>query len=106
MLESLKIRYFQDVLSLDPGDRWQQQLYRHIDKCDLFLLFWSTAARDSQWVMKEVDYALARKQGDDLSPPEIKPVIIEGPPPVPPPPALAHLHFNDRVIYFLSARPG
>jgi serine/threonine protein kinase len=106
MLESLKIRYFQDVLSLDPGDRWQQQLYKHIDQCDLFLLFWSTAARESPWVMKEVDYALGRKHGDDLAPPEIKPVIIEGPPPVPPPPELAHLHFDDRVIYFLGGWPS
>lgn len=28
------------------------------------------------------------------------PVIVEGPPPVPPPPELAHLHFNDPLIYF------
>jgi serine/threonine protein kinase len=103
MLDSLKIRYFQDILSLDPGERWERALYRHIDECDLFLLFWSKAARDSAWVLKEVRYALDRKKGDDLAPPEIKPVILEGPPPIPPPPELASLHFNDRLIYLMNA---
>jgi hypothetical protein len=102
MLESLQVPYFQDVLSLDPGDRWERKLYEHIDSCDLFLLFWSKAARASEWVLKEVRYAVARKGGDDLAPPEIKPVLIEGPPPVPPPPDLAHLHFNDRFLYFMQ----
>lgn len=104
MLDSLRIRYFQDILSLDPGQRWERALYKHIDECDLFLLFWSKAARDSAWVLKEVRYALDRKKGDELLPPAIKPVILEGPPPVPPPPELAGLHFNDRLIYFMNAQ--
>jgi hypothetical protein len=65
---------------LDPGDRWQQELYRNIDNCDLFLLFWSTWAKNSEWVRKEVGYALDRKGWDDLSPPEIRPVIVQPPP--------------------------
>ncbi|MGE0103847.1 MAG: toll/interleukin-1 receptor domain-containing protein [Blastocatellales bacterium] len=100
MLETLGIKYFQDLLSLDPGDRWEKKLYENIDKCDLFLLFWSQNAKDSKWVIKEAEYALARKHGDDDAPPEIKPVIIQGPPIVLPPPSLEHLHFNDRIIYF------
>jgi hypothetical protein len=44
MLHAQGIKYFQDVLGLEPGARWAQELYRHIDECDLFLLFWSTAA--------------------------------------------------------------
>jgi hypothetical protein len=102
MLRLFGIKYFQDVLHLEPGDRWERELYRHIDNCDLFLLFWSSAARDSEWVLKEVRYALARKGGDDFAPPEIFPIIIEGPPIVPPPPDLKHLHFNDPLIYFAS----
>ena len=31
------------------------ELFRHIDECDLFLLFWSTAAKQSRWVLKEVE---------------------------------------------------
>jgi hypothetical protein len=30
-------------------------------------------------------------------------VIIEGPPVVSPPERLSHLHFNDKVLYLLSA---
>ncbi|HWT48970.1 MAG TPA: TIR domain-containing protein, partial [Mycobacterium sp.] len=72
--------------------------------CDLFLLFWSSAAKKSRWVLKEVNYALERHRGNELALPEILPVIIEGPPPVPPPPELAYLHFNDRMIYFMEPR--
>jgi hypothetical protein len=99
MLQSLRIRYFQDVLDLAPGDRWQRELYRHIDSADIFLLFWSSAARTSEWVGKEVQYALERKGGDDNAEPEIVPVVIEGPPVPLPPPELSHLHFGDRTYY-------
>ena len=40
MLRLLGINYFQDILDLEPGQRWEKELYRHIDECDLFLLFW------------------------------------------------------------------
>jgi hypothetical protein len=102
MLSRLKIECFQDLLDLEPGDRWQQELYRHINECDLFLLFWSSRAKESIWVMREVQYALARKRENDLQPPEIIPVIIEGPPPVKPPDELSHLHFNDYLLYFMN----
>lgn len=102
MLKPFGIQYFQDILDFGPGDRWEKELYRHIDESDLFLLFWSTAAKESKWVMEEVKYALARKNNDDLAPPEVCPIIIEGPPVPSPPAELAHLHFNDRLIYFMS----
>ncbi len=41
MLEPLQIEFFQDVLNLRAGERWQQSLYRHIDRADVFFLFWS-----------------------------------------------------------------
>lgn len=102
MLAQLKINYFQDIFDLEPGARWKQQLYRYIDDSDLFLLFWSSSAKNSEWVMNEVNYALKRQEQNakGLALPEIIPVIIEGPPPVKPPPELAHLHFNDYLIYF------
>jgi hypothetical protein len=101
LLDALNIDFFQDVLDLAPGQRWEQSLYRHIDECDLFLLFWSTAAKLSPWVMEEVRYALRRKRDDDCLPPEILPVIVEGPPPVEPPENLKHLHFNSKLVYFM-----
>jgi len=92
---------FQDILDLDPGDRWEQALYREIDTCDVFLLFWSKAAADSVWVNKEIDYALSRKGvavNDDEHLPDIQPVPIEGPPIPHAPPALAGFHFNDALL--------
>ena len=106
MLSRTNISFFQDLLSLDPGEHWEHTLYREIDASDVFYLFWSTHAKNSIWVMKEVQYALARQAGDVSAPPEIVPVIIEGPPPVTPPAELAHLHFNDRVLYFLAGTAG
>ncbi len=96
------IEVFQDILDLEPGDRWERELYRNIDECDLFLLFWSTAAKESKWVLKEALYALERQGKDGLNPPEIIPVIIEGPPPVAPPDELQHLHFNDKLLYLIA----
>lgn len=104
MLERFGMEYFQDVLKLDPGDRWEKELYKNIDRCDVFLLFWSQNAKNSEWVMREVEYALSRQGGNENAPPAIEPVIIEGPPIVPPPEKLAHLHFNDRLIYFFSRK--
>jgi hypothetical protein len=97
---------FQDVLDLDPGERWENALYREIDSCDVFLLFWSKTAAASEWVLKEIDYAVARKQGDDEHPPAIQPVPIEGPPIVPPPPSLKDLHFNDSLLAQIQAADG
>ncbi len=106
MLARLRIRFFQDLLDLDPGVRWQKELYRNIDQSDLFLLFWSTRARESKWVLEEVRYAINRKGDNDLAPPEILPIVIEGPPPPEPPEELAHLHFNDYLLYLMqSPRP-
>jgi TIR domain len=102
MLPLVGVRYFQDVLDLEPGDRWSRRLELGIDECDLFLLFWSSEAKCSKWVRQEVRHALKRRGGDDLAPPEIKPVIIEGPPVIEPWVELAHLHFNDRVAYFMK----
>jgi hypothetical protein len=102
-LRAAKIKVFQDVLSLDPGQRWEQQLFLEIDNCDLFLLCWSDAASRSEWVIKEALYALERQQRDTDSLPDITPVILEGPPPPQRPEALKHLHFNDVIAYLIAA---
>ncbi len=71
MLTAVGIKFFQDVLDLDPGDRWSRKLYLHIDESDVMFLFWSTHAKKSEWVEREWRYCLDRK-GDDF----IRPVII------------------------------
>jgi hypothetical protein len=101
-LAAARIKVFQDFMELEPGERWERGLYKQIDECDVFFLFWSQAARDSKWVCEEAKYARARQEGKDDRPPEIIPIIIEGPPPVSPPEELNFLHFNDKYIYLLK----
>lgn len=96
------ISVFQDVLDLEPGQRWEKELYREIDHCDVLLLFWSAAAAASPWVAKEIDYALALKRGEADRPPDIAPVPIEGPPIAPPPERLKHLHFYDALLAHIA----
>jgi hypothetical protein len=105
MLASVKVEFFHDVLKLEPGDRWERMLYKHIDESDVVYLFWSRAAKESQWVNREIDYALQRRKldtDDDDIRPAIVPVIIEGPPLIPPPKQLEDLHFNDKFLYFIE----
>lgn len=96
MLARLGKRFFQDVLHLDPGDRWERKLYVNIDQSDAVLLFWSSNAKQSEWVMRECRYTIDTKGIDYLLP-----VIIEGPPLVEPPPELAALHMNDWLLYLM-----
>lgn len=60
VLTAAGVSYFQDVLDLDPGERWRLEIYKRIDECDLFLLFWSKAAKESKWVRREAKRALER----------------------------------------------
>lgn len=94
--------FFNDLLALEPGERWEKRLYQEIDRCDVFYLFWSSKAKDSEWVMKETNYALARRAGSGDGDPDIVPVIIEGPPPPAPPESLKDIHFNDSLLYVLA----
>ncbi len=98
--------FFNDLLSLEPGERWEQKLYEQIDRCDVFYLFWSTHAKASKWVTQEIEYALARSAASPNGEPDIIPVIIEGPPPPTPPDTLKDIHFNDSLIYVLAGLEG
>jgi len=102
-LRAAGIEYFQDILSIEPGAEWRDRLYAEIDRCDLFLLFWSWDAAESKWVREEAEYALARHRSSTEATPDIRPIILEGPPIPPPPPSLAELHFNDMLRYVVVA---
>jgi hypothetical protein len=103
MLEVMKTKFFQDILSIEAGDRWKKKLYENIDRCDLFLLFWSQAAKDSEWVIKEAEYALAHQRENPHREPDLVPVVLEQN--VPPPPSLSAFQFNDRIGYLISLTP-
>jgi hypothetical protein len=96
------IEVFQDILGLEPGDFFESVLFRRIDECDIFMLFWSSNARQSEWVRREIEYARKRQGPNGEPPPTILPVIIEGPPPPPPPPELAYMNFNDYLLYLIG----
>ena len=100
VMRALKMDFFQDLLTLDPGEQWQPRLFSEIDQCDIFLLFWSTNARESRWVRNETEYALRRSRLNSI---EIVPVLLEGPPAPLPPPSLEEIHFNDALQYIIFA---
>lgn len=102
LLKRLGLEVFQDLLALEPGERWERALYRNIDKADLFLLYWSTQAAASDWVIKEAEYALARQ--DNGAEIQIMPVLLEGPPAPRPPQSLRAIHFNDPIRYIIAAQ--
>jgi TIR domain len=101
-LKALGIKFFQDILELSPGQRWKEELWRHIDQCHVFLLCWSSAARQSEWVRKEYLRALNVLSGSRRHYPHITILPLEGPPPPKPPEELAHLHFSDDLLYALK----
>jgi hypothetical protein len=100
-LNAVRIDFFQDLLNLKPGDRWEKRVYEEIDRCDLFLLFWSSHAAKSDWVIREAEYALERSKASSI--PDIAPIILEGPPVPLPPTSLRDIHFNDSLRYVISA---
>ncbi|MBV9929149.1 MAG: toll/interleukin-1 receptor domain-containing protein [Acidobacteria bacterium] len=94
---------FFDRKDIVAGDSWSEEIRKNLDRCDLFVLFWSSAAQRSAEVGKEVAHAVARKRGDEWSPPAIDPLSIELPVPQPIPAGLESLNFDDPTLYFLKA---
>jgi hypothetical protein len=89
---------FLDVMSLRSGDFWEPRLRKEIKSRDVFYLFWSAAARRSDWVTREWRIALEEK-GINY----IDPVPLDPPDVAPPPPELAARHFNDGILAFFKA---
>ena len=60
--KALGMTFLRDVVSLKSGQDWDSQLLKLIDQADIFQLFWSPAAADSQYVRKEWLHALKRQR--------------------------------------------
>ena len=88
---------FLDIMSLRSGQRWLDELEKNIGSRDVFYLFWSQQAAESEWVEKEWRLALA-KRGLDY----INPVPLDEPDIVPPPSELSGLHFNDAWLGYIK----
>ncbi|MGO8954120.1 MAG: toll/interleukin-1 receptor domain-containing protein [Rhodomicrobium sp.] len=97
--EKYGISFFQDVLHLDPGERWEKRLYKEIDRCDVFVLFWSSAASNSEWVVKEAERAWRRNARTGGSRPTLRPEILEHPSPKPQQDWLREFHLDDPKFY-------
>jgi hypothetical protein len=94
--------YFFDRREIRSGEHWRKVIEANLDRCDLFVLFWSSAAQGSGEVKKEIDYALARKAGGDDEPPAFEPFTIEKPVPMPLPEGLESLHFGDELLNYMG----
>jgi serine/threonine protein kinase len=81
-----------DCADLRPNERWRDTLGREIAARDLFLLFWSKSAADSEWVAWEWHAALETKGLDamQLHPLENPPVRL--------PSELRELHASDPLM--------
>lgn len=101
VLKLAGIEVFQDVIHLQPGERWYTRLLAEIRMVDVVFLFWSRSAKQSKWVIREVRLALKQQQSNPSRAPDIIPVILEVPPPQPPR-FLKHLHFNDPLAPALA----
>ena len=94
---------FLDCMSLHPSEAWKPQLEEEIKRRELFLLFWSSAASESQWVAWEWHTAL-RARGKDAI--QVHPLEVG----VKPPDELKDLHFGDpfmlaREAYRIESTP-
>ena len=98
-LLAAKLEVFQDVLRLRAGQQWEKEIYREIDGCDLFLLFWSRAAQTSEWVEREARYALRRQRRTLDGVPDIVPINLET---VDPPEYLKHIQFGHPFFNLLA----
>jgi hypothetical protein len=94
---------FFDRKDIGSGAGWDEEIRKNIDRCDLFVLFWSSSAQCSAGVGKEIAYALARKGGDEWNSPTFDPLSIEVPVPQPLPAGLESLNFDDPLLYFIKA---
>jgi len=80
------IRPCVDVVELEPGDGWKDELEKYIDKADVFYLMWSDNAAASVYVLDEVKQASEKHIESRSHPkrPRIKPIPLQQPWPEPP----------------------
>jgi hypothetical protein len=103
LLEVQGIDYFIDQISQRVGANWRAEIEKNIETADLFLLCWSRHAATSKWVAREIEWALRTQRRNGGRHPDIRPFLLEGPPFVPPPRALRHLHFNSATRFLKQA---
>ena len=105
-LSAAKIGFFQDILSLEPGDEWEERLFQEIDRCDVFYLFWSKHAAASEMVQREAEHAHQRASRSRAKVPDITPIRLDASslPKHPPHSAwMEKIHFDDYFRKLIEA---
>lgn len=87
--EDLLSRHGIAAVHIDPGEQFQKNIERTIASADVFVLFWSKLASQSEWVAREIALALPRIESGHL---QFFPIVLEDPAP-PPPEMLKHIYF-------------
>jgi len=98
-IEAAGVRVFVDVLNLRAGQDWEGRILQSIRDNDIFYLFWSVPASQSEWVEREWRWAL-KERGLKY----IHPIPLADPGTAPPPPELASRHFNDLILACLKSQ--
>ena len=70
MLEHSAIEVFVAEYSLLPGQPLSEHIINAIKNCNLFILLWSSSARESEWVPQEIGIAKSAEK-------TILPVVLE-----------------------------
>ena len=77
--KALCMQYLRDVESLRSGEKWNSALLKMINTADIFQLYWSNNAKESQFVEQEWRYAISLQRENF-----IRPLYWEIPVPKPP----------------------
>lgn len=92
------VNVFLDCLSINPGEEWKPRLEKEIKTRELFLLFWSNNAKQSEWVDWEWRTAYKHKGISGIDPHPLDPVLEAKPPE-----ELQSLHFGDPHVLIRKA---
>lgn len=87
--KALGFDFLRDVVSLKSGEDWNDKLYDLIEQADIFQLFWSKTAAESEFVEREWRHALSLDRDETNF---IRPVYWAEPMP-PVPTELGGIHF-------------
>ena len=94
------LEIFMDIKDIKSGEFWKERLKDFIRDSDVFYLFWSSHAKNSYWVNREIKCAIRclKNKGESF----ISPIPLESPDISPPPDELKDLHFNDPILPYLK----
>lgn len=80
MLRLMDIEYFQDLLALEPGERWERRLYEGSNAATCSSCFGRDWLAHPSGSRRETQHALEHKVGDEYASPEICPGARRGSP--------------------------